>query len=676
MNQWKKRPKKLVAETILLEKLYYEFSILYMNFAQILSNAQRGPPDQDDGGFVAVIDDNNSSQGSQKGIQDAKNSTKGNKSDQKPDTKKSQSLGVDAGKKTPVVTKRSSRQTQLVVGSSRIKIKSDPGKLVITQNPLPQTQTTSGLSSTATGAVITPNLDTNSDEAGVEIDEELDPEIDLGIDDPNLDCSQRLSMIESSTNQLTNEQLFDHIKVRVDEFATQCCTQNPRIRLPGRRRKTQNAYIMGDSESSCDSSDNSSQNSRKNSIDSNSDFSRNSAQIGDGDDNDSFFNYKAYLRKHFTVIPNNVINDLVKFIRNSSNQPKSPNSPKTDKNRHRGAQPTQPHPSNQKTEMFKHLKIDLIPKSVFKANIDNIELADVNKIIFWSPDFKTYRRLIFKPPTTRKIDYYLLKQENSIEKMVFKFQTIRESRTFKSLMRELSTLTNFQDPPKNRISVIPTPTRPTPKPHQSDMLFQGTKLIYKPRVVIDKREFRSQLPGALYFGGFNVVPMFLKVGDYILGNETVIERKSLQDFEGSLKSGRLEKQIKQMFKKFNRVFVLIEFAERETLADLDNRLNFGRRNLSFWRRRARKFGFYQKLNFGLLCQLIVDEFPRLRILVSFSPKQSFEYFRWLKGEAGRLDLEKFEPFSEKVGKQKNLLLSYFTPKKRGGGSLDGGDGGN
>jgi hypothetical protein len=46
-----------------------------------------------------------------------------------------------------------------------------------------------------------------------------------------------------------------------------------------------------------------------------------------------------------------------------------------------------------------------------------------------------------------------------------------------------------------------------------------------PVVVIDKREFNSDCPGMLYFQGYNVIPMFLKIGDYILDDHMVIERK-------------------------------------------------------------------------------------------------------------------------------------------------------
>ena len=45
------------------------------------------------------------------------------------------------------------------------------------------------------------------------------------------------------------------------------------------------------------------------------------------------------------------------------------------------------------------------------------------------------------------------------------------------------------------------------------------------QVIIDKREFKSQLPAKLYFSGFQILPVFLIKGDYILSKEIAIERK-------------------------------------------------------------------------------------------------------------------------------------------------------
>ena len=67
----------------------------------------------------------------------------------------------------------------------------------------------------------------------------------------------------------------------------------------------------------------------------------------------------------------------------------------------------------------------------------------------------------------------------------------------------------------------------------------GVKDRGRRRVVVDMREFRSRLPSLLYQAGCDVVPVTLEVGDYVLSPDLVVERKSLSDLFGSMRSGRL-----------------------------------------------------------------------------------------------------------------------------------------
>lgn len=45
------------------------------------------------------------------------------------------------------------------------------------------------------------------------------------------------------------------------------------------------------------------------------------------------------------------------------------------------------------------------------------------------------------------------------------------------------------------------------------------------QVVIDIREFRSKLPSMLHLAGFEVMPVTLTIGDYIVTPDMCIERK-------------------------------------------------------------------------------------------------------------------------------------------------------
>jgi DNA excision repair protein ERCC-4 len=83
------------------------------------------------------------------------------------------------------------------------------------------------------------------------------------------------------------------------------------------------------------------------------------------------------------------------------------------------------------------------------------------------------------------------------------------------------------------------------------------------RVIVDVREFRSNLPSLLHFSGLELVPVTLLIGDYILTPHIALERKSLSDLIQSLQSGRLYKQITAMQKYYRSPVLLIEFSPNQ-----------------------------------------------------------------------------------------------------------------
>lgn len=103
---------------------------------------------------------------------------------------------------------------------------------------------------------------------------------------------------------------------------------------------------------------------------------------------------------------------------------------------------------------------------------------------------------------------------------------------------------------------------------------------YDGRVVVDMREFRSKLPALLYQvcsllwvcagckflrlsqlwfqANFEICPVTLEVGDYVLAPDVCLERKSLPDLIGSLASGRLFSQATAMSRCYKTAVLLIE----------------------------------------------------------------------------------------------------------------------
>lgn len=135
------------------------------------------------------------------------------------------------------------------------------------------------------------------------------------------------------------------------------------------------------------------------------------------------------------------------------------------------------------------------------------------------------------------------------------------------------------------------------------------------RVIVDMREFRSELPSLLHRRGLDIEPVTLEVGDYILTPDTCVERKSVSDLIGSLQSGRLYTQCLSMTRYYKKPVLLIEFDPAKPfslMARTDFRHEISSNDIS------------SKLT------LLTLHFPRLRILWCPSPHATADLFLDLK----------------------------------------------
>ena len=142
------------------------------------------------------------------------------------------------------------------------------------------------------------------------------------------------------------------------------------------------------------------------------------------------------------------------------------------------------------------------------------------------------------------------------------------------------------------------------------------------KIVVDMREFRSELPSLIYKRGIDIIPVTLEVGDYILSPEMCVERKSITDLIGSLNNGRLYSQCVSMTRFYKKAILLIEFDEGRSFSlqgkkSLSNDVSF--QNIS------------SKLS------LLTIHFPQLRIIWSQNPHLTAEIFEDLKSNSDEPD---------------------------------------
>jgi len=84
----------------------------------------------------------------------------------------------------------------------------------------------------------------------------------------------------------------------------------------------------------------------------------------------------------------------------------------------------------------------------------------------------------------------------------------------------------------------------------------------KENIIIDYREKNSLVASYLVKQGFNIEFKELKIGDYIVKN-TIIERKTVQDFISSMMNHRLINQIEELKQYENKLLIIEGISERE-----------------------------------------------------------------------------------------------------------------
>jgi DNA excision repair protein ERCC-4 len=218
------------------------------------------------------------------------------------------------------------------------------------------------------------------------------------------------------------------------------------------------------------------------------------------------------------------------------------------------------------------------------------------------------------------INVYFMHYRDSVEEQRYLSSVRREKDAFTKLIREKATMPiqlghddDDANGEENSSSLLRTVTSRIAGG-------QISATAEKPRVIIDAREFRSSLPSLLHAKGFQLIPITLKVGDYILTPDVCVERKSISDLISSLNSGRLMEQCENMVKYYDLPTLLIEFSEAKSFSMEP----FSDNAVSQESARMSQENIQQKLTVLFL------HFPKLKVIWSPSPHQTAEIIATLK----------------------------------------------
>ncbi|KAL5021200.1 hypothetical protein ScPMuIL_000355 [Solemya velum] len=216
----------------------------------------------------------------------------------------------------------------------------------------------------------------------------------------------------------------------------------------------------------------------------------------------------------------------------------------------------------------------------------------------------------------RPLRVYFLMYTGSVEEQKYLTTLRQEKEAFEFLIREKATMVipeerdgKLEDDPYLSRDITPAnATVNSRKGGQSERTRQQ-------KVIVDMREFRSELPSLIHRRGIEIEPVTLEVGDYILTPDICVERKSVSDLIGSLANGRLYNQCVSMCRYYKRPVLLIEFDPKKSFSLQ------GKYNLS---------NEVSMQDVTSQIALLTIHFPKLRILWCQSPYATAELVEELK----------------------------------------------
>ena len=178
-----------------------------------------------------------------------------------------------------------------------------------------------------------------------------------------------------------------------------------------------------------------------------------------------------------------------------------------------------------------------------------------------------------------KLKAYIMIYGNSTEEQAYLTSLRKEKEAFEKLIKEKTTMVipehregregdseNVQNPDLARNLSIKASDPIAEISGKSSRKGFEERNESTPKVIVDMREFRSELPSILHKRGIDIEPVTIEVGDYILTPQLCIERKSISDLIGSLQSGRLYNQATAMTRFYAKPMLLIEFDHNKPFA--------------------------------------------------------------------------------------------------------------
>ncbi|XP_073398989.1 DNA repair endonuclease XPF isoform X1 [Dendrobates tinctorius] len=239
-------------------------------------------------------------------------------------------------------------------------------------------------------------------------------------------------------------------------------------------------------------------------------------------------------------------------------------------------------------------------------------------VVLYDAELSFVRQLeIYRASKQKTLRVYFLIYGGSTEEQRYLTSLRKEKEAFEQLIREKASMVIPEEREGRDDTNLDLRRDSAPASDATDTRKAGgqQQKNVQHNIIVDMREFRSELPSLIHRRGIDIEPVTLEVGDYILTPEICVERKSVSDLIGSLNNGRLYTQCVSMCRYYKRPILLIEF---------DPNKPFSLTSRSFIHQEISVNDITSKIT------LLTLHFPRLRILWCPSPYATAELFEELK----------------------------------------------
>ncbi|CAD8177973.1 unnamed protein product [Paramecium pentaurelia] len=268
-------------------------------------------------------------------------------------------------------------------------------------------------------------------------------------------------------------------------------------------------------------------------------------------------------------------------------------------------------------------------------------------IIMMEPNHSFLKELLINQ---NYVETILLMQNECVEFWQYYKEKMDEEFAFEQIIEHSKDFSRSFEKPEDAIHKLDMQQQ-----HQNSRQGKGEEFFQlkdiQPSIFVDYREFRCDVPPKLYFHGFQLTPVMLKVGDIILSNNCAIERKSVEtgDLIESINQNRLDQQLQKM-NSFDNPFLLIEYSDN---------IPFCLGSLS---RQSQHFSSNTRVMVRLL--ELITKFSKIQILWSNNSDDTIKIICKLKQTLARNSPD-IKIFKTNIQQQNGLLQNekitdYFT----------------